>query len=161
MQRDARLEAVSISSPCPKSWADMPGSEARRFCDACSLHVHNLSAMTKGEAETFLQEQPPGRVCVTYLPDSKGGVVTRAEPPAGTNWWTRAAGLLACLFLLLPGCKRAEADPKQEDDPKACPDPLDSPSKQDLEDLRALGGMVMGEIAMPEPIVIEGAVTGE
>jgi len=54
---------LPIPDPCHASWDAMDGDDRRRFCDACSQHVHDLSAMTEAEASEVLVE--PG-VCVRY-----------------------------------------------------------------------------------------------
>lgn len=47
----------------------MEGTETKRFCAECGLHVHNVSAMTADEAAAFLAAAVEGkshgeRVCV-------------------------------------------------------------------------------------------------
>jgi hypothetical protein len=50
------LDRVRIASPCPARWEDMTptGDGAVRHCGQCNLKVHNLSAMSRGEAEALL-----------------------------------------------------------------------------------------------------------
>ncbi len=49
----------------------MEGDERKRFCAECGKHVHNLSAMTEGEARTFA-DVTQGRECVAYLRSGDG-----------------------------------------------------------------------------------------
>jgi hypothetical protein len=73
------LASIEIASPCPMSWATMEGSETKRYCDSCKLHVHDLSSMTSQEAETLLRTHS-GELCVRYTPDSEGRVLTDEFP---------------------------------------------------------------------------------
>ncbi|HSI85902.1 MAG: hypothetical protein ACAI35_05225 [Candidatus Methylacidiphilales bacterium] len=68
------LPAPRLSS-CPKLWAEMSGDNRTRFCDHCNLHVHNLSEMPRQEAEVLMNPIDK-RVCVTYIPDAEGNVLT-------------------------------------------------------------------------------------
>lgn len=68
-------------SGCPKNWAEMDGDERKRYCQHCSLHVHDISAMPRQEAEKILAEAD-GRLCVTYLADSQGNLLTLDEVKA-------------------------------------------------------------------------------
>jgi hypothetical protein len=67
------LAQVRVANPCPKSWDELAGDGATRFCDHCKLHVHNLSAMPADAAQRLICESA-GRLCVAYVPDARGGV---------------------------------------------------------------------------------------
>ena len=71
--RSISLEQVRVAEPCPVAWGAMKGDDQRRFCSHCSLHVHNLSAMPRDEAQRLICESA-GRLCVAYVPDAEGGV---------------------------------------------------------------------------------------
>ena len=73
--RSISLQQVRVAEPCPVAWGDMQGDEQRRFCSHCNLHVHNLSAIPKDEAQRLICESA-GRLCVAYVPDEQGGVAT-------------------------------------------------------------------------------------
>ena len=98
---------------CPKTWESLQaveGGEARRFCDQCELHVHDLSALTRGEAKELLSGT--GRVCVRKTLTPEGRI--RLKP----NRWQRfVAGLqrAASWFVvlgagLLASCPKSEGD---------------------------------------------------
>lgn len=74
--KESALDKVSLAKPCSQNWDEMVGDERERFCDQCSLNVYNLSSMTKGEAEEFLQLRNDGSVCLNYTADAKGKVIT-------------------------------------------------------------------------------------
>jgi hypothetical protein len=55
------LEDVRIARPCGKSWDDMFGDGPVRFCRHCEQHVHDLSRLSRDEAEALLARRD---VCV-------------------------------------------------------------------------------------------------
>ncbi len=48
------LDRVTIPQPCSADWDEMIGNDQVRFCEHCSLHVTNLSSMTRQEAMRFV-----------------------------------------------------------------------------------------------------------
>lgn len=69
-------DQLPIPEPCSADWEDMSGSSRKRFCDHCSKHVHDLSAMTEAEAGTVLEQ--PG-VCVRYTVEPSGSIRFRSR----------------------------------------------------------------------------------
>jgi hypothetical protein len=98
------LEQIHIAKPCPASWAEMAGDERVRFCAHCSLHVYNLSALSRQQAEDLIAERE-GRVCVRLYRRQDGTVLTQ-DCPVGLRAWRRrlawigaiAAGLLVAVI---------------------------------------------------------------
>src|SRR5262245_6318588 len=122
---DARLdiEARVIASPCTVPWSSMTGDDVKRFCRQCRLHVHDVSKMTKREANELLAATN-GDVCLRIWRRPDGRVITkdcnrvrRALARRARALATAVAGLLA--FLGLSGCSRVDAG----DAPTAEPDP--------------------------------------
>ncbi len=67
MKRNLRiLDRVQVKSPCTEDWNEMVGNDEVRFCSHCSQHVHNLSAMTRREAEELVLKSN-GNLCIRYL----------------------------------------------------------------------------------------------
>jgi hypothetical protein len=132
------LETIRVASPCEKSWDEMSGDAQRRFCDHCGKHVHNLSAMTRSEAEKLICESA-GSLCVRYAMTQTGQVQTLEYQPAAPllhrrrMWFAFGIfGALAASAVQLFGFTRTKPPP-------AVP-------------------MVMGEIAPPIPAVMQGKV---
>jgi hypothetical protein len=103
------LDQIQIASPCSADWNAMQGDERRRFCEQCKLHVHNLSAMTRDEAEALLLSAASGRVCTRFFRRADGTVLTR-DCPVGVRarlrrTWARACALASALFVFA-GCQR-------------------------------------------------------
>lgn len=158
-----RLEGVSIERPCTKRWSELVGDEKRRFCSECSLHVTNLSALTRAEATDFLSARE-GRVCVTYVPAENGGARVRAEagrPGCGrlsllARPLARAASFVLGLLFLLPGCRPTPADVVNTPPPE--PDDAGSESRRLVGKVRAdpvcqvddEERMILGEMPAPD-----------
>ncbi len=72
---------VSVAEPCTQVWAEMTGSNNKRYCAACERSVHNLEALTARQIEALLVETN-GNLCgrVRTLPD--GSVAHHALTPA-------------------------------------------------------------------------------
>jgi hypothetical protein len=79
------LSRVDVATPCRADWESMSGDDKKRFCSLCKLHVHNLSAMSEGEAEAFVRQAEVeraggGRVCVRFYRRADGTVLTQDCP---------------------------------------------------------------------------------
>jgi hypothetical protein len=103
------LEQVRVAAPCRADWEQMVGDERMRYCDRCSLHVYNLSGMTRREAEALVTSAE-GRLCVRFYRRADGTILTRNCPVglsalkrraahAATATMTAVLGLLAGLGL--------------------------------------------------------------
>lgn len=138
----ALLDQIAIASPCSANWHDMRGDARRRFCAQCKLHVHDLSAMTRDEAEALLQAASGGRVCVRLHRRADGRVLTR-DCPVGLRQrlrtaWARAAALAFALWTVATGCVRGKAC-------VATPPVGQAPVPQ--------GGVELGDVQAPTPMV--------
>lgn len=82
----AKLDLITIASPCSASWEAMEGGDRVRHCKLCHLDVYDLSNMRRDEAEAFVAENE-GEACVRYLQRADGTVITedcaarRETPP--------------------------------------------------------------------------------
>ena len=106
MVRRTALDVIHIPRPCSQPWDAMKGDERRRFCEACGLHVHNLSAMTAEEAARCVAGGG-GRVCVSFERTNDGGVRTldyeaQAKPRRRGIWV-----LMSIVGSILIGCADA------------------------------------------------------
>ena len=94
------LDQVTIKTPCRESWDAMVGDERVRFCARCSKNVHDLSAMTQDEAETFLATHLDDEDrCVRLYRRPDGRVLTSECVQGARTRHTRkvAAGIAAGL----------------------------------------------------------------
>src|SRR6188768_1006042 len=82
----AKLDVVTIASPCTASWEAMEGDDLVRHCKLCHLDVYDISRMRRPEAERFVEENE-GHACVRFLQRPDGTVITedcatrRETPP--------------------------------------------------------------------------------
>ncbi len=69
------LKNITVPSPCKADWNAMIGNDQIRFCQHCSLDVHNLSLMSRHQAERLVANSK-GRLCIRYLRNPAGGLAT-------------------------------------------------------------------------------------
>ena len=81
----------------------MKGDERARDCSQCRLRVYNLSAMTRPEAESLLEEKE-GKLCVRFFRRADGTVITQ-DCPVGLRAvrlkFARMAGAAVALVAVL------------------------------------------------------------
>ena len=73
------LEQISVASPCTVNWDEMTGDDHVRFCGQCELNVHNLSHMSRNEAETLVA-QTEGKRCIRFYRREDGTMLTKDCP---------------------------------------------------------------------------------
>jgi hypothetical protein len=82
------LNQIDVVQPCSADWNDMVGTDQARFCTHCQKHVHNLSAMTRHEAEQFVC-QAAGRLCIQFERDARGEIRTlEYQKTVGWRGWS-------------------------------------------------------------------------
>jgi hypothetical protein len=109
-----KLEQLHIPKPCDEPWEEMSGGDTARFCDKCQHDVHDLSAMTRREAEALLAREGSA-LCVRYV--MRGEELVFAPEPGprlmaqlqGLNRLVAAAAL--AVPLLLAGCDVPPPEP--------------------------------------------------
>ena len=116
------LPVVQIHDPCPKRWAELdpeaPG-DPRRFCNACTKHVYDLSSLHDDEIESLMNRGE--KICARILRHQDGSIVSKdrpikKRPPRRREWFTGLKYAAAILTLLsLTGCDRLF--PKSEPEP--------------------------------------------
>ena len=102
--RHTSLDVIRIDEPCPASWERMAGDERVRFCEGCRKHVHNLSAMTRTEAERLVCDGA-GNLCVRFARGEDGIVQTlEYRTPGGrARGWRFWTILSTCVAALVAG----------------------------------------------------------
>ncbi|HKQ53816.1 MAG TPA: carboxypeptidase-like regulatory domain-containing protein [Pyrinomonadaceae bacterium] len=107
---------MRIASPCHVGWENMKGDDRTRFCGQCSLHVYNISAMTRDEVASLIANSE-GRICARLYRRADGTVLTR-DCPLGLRALRRrvskAAG--AAITALLSLCSVVVGQSKSQDD---------------------------------------------
>jgi hypothetical protein len=112
------LDRAYVATPCTADWERMEGDEKKRFCGQCSLHVYNVSAMSRGEAEAVIA-RTEGRLCMRLYRRADGTVITR-DCPVGLRAVRRrvaratgAAFAAVLSFLSVPIASRAHVSQGQ------------------------------------------------
>lgn len=113
------LDRMRIASPCNVGWETMTGDDRTRFCDQCSLHVYNISAMTRDEVASLVAKTE-GRICARLYRRSDGTVLTR-DCPVGLRALRRRVAKVAgaALTAVLSLCAGAVGQNKSQED-KTC-----------------------------------------
>lgn len=91
------FDRINIPAPCDADWDSMTGNDQVRFCEHCSLHVNDLSSMTRRKAMDFVARSE-GRVCVRFIQKPNGRVLTRTMPERLYRIHRRASRLAASAF---------------------------------------------------------------
>jgi hypothetical protein len=75
------LDQINVASPCSADWDSMIGNEQARFCQHCSLFVHDLSKITRKDVVKLVASSR-GKLCVRYYRHQDGVVhtATHAQP---------------------------------------------------------------------------------
>lgn len=129
-----RLRLVEVPEPCHENWDAMSGDEAKRLCDSCGCHVHNLEEFDADQAEALLNQ--PNKVCIRMQLDAQRGVKVR-------NGWIPqliAASVLASAAALSPGQQAQDPVPLQG---KPAP-PVEQPK-------HTVGKLVMPNVVKGQP----------
>jgi hypothetical protein len=66
---------IAIESPCGADWNAMQRGDKSRFCSDCKKTVHDLSAMSRVDAERLLAQPAQQELCVRYLHNEMGHVM--------------------------------------------------------------------------------------
>lgn len=100
------LDAVRLAFECPMRWEKLArvaggnhpngADDAKRFCHACNKHVHNLSAMTRAEAEALVSDDATP-ICVRVEVDAAGRSIHRPSRSAALAGAVLVAGLAGCV----------------------------------------------------------------
>lgn len=81
LMQPVRSKDIHIPEPCHADWDAMRPEERGKFCFDCRKKVHDLSAMTKGEARDFLRDNACNDICVSYEHDQDGNLMFEAPAP--------------------------------------------------------------------------------
>ena len=102
------LDPIRLAFECPLRWEKLLGDDRQRYCEACQEHVHNLSAMTRAEAEALVARSSEP-ICIRIARDPQGrAVFLQAAPGLAVT-----AGLVAAAFAAPQGLDLEAAAPHE------------------------------------------------
>jgi len=93
------LDLIEVASPCRANWADMTGDDVTRHCAQCDRQVHNLSSMTREEAEQFLQQSDDA--CIRLYRRYDGTILTSDCPVGALQRRSRMLRTLVALAAVI------------------------------------------------------------
>lgn len=85
-----------IKNRCHEDFAAMTVVPGGRHCDSCRKLVHDLSAMTRDDAQRFVAGRAGESTCYRYLARRDGTLVFAPEPARAALPAVLALGLAAC-----------------------------------------------------------------
>ena len=144
---------LQIRTPCPKRWDELTGDGRKRYCAACSLHVHNAAEMTAREARELVAVAD-SRVCMRIEYDSRGEPLFRdskaaASPAARSPAGQLSRWLLSAAAGLLAACHGSVSAPATGDPEGACGGEVPPP------EMGKVSTTVLGDVALPAPKPLE------
>lgn len=97
-KRKDLLDRVSVEKPCTADWEKMFGNDEVRFCEHCVKQVHNLSAMTRKDAERLIKKSN-GDLCIRYYTDKNKRIAFYEDAPVQiTRLGRRVSQFAASVF---------------------------------------------------------------
>jgi hypothetical protein len=92
MDANEILARCTIPTPCQMDWDKMRGDDCVRFCERCSQHVYDLTAMGPDETARILSlvREQGERRCVRLYQRPDGTLTAsacRPSPQGGTGPW--------------------------------------------------------------------------
>lgn len=78
MKKRSILNSIEVKTPCSQNWESMYGNDVVRFCEHCVKNVHNLSAMTRKDAEKLVARSKGG-ICIQYVRHPDGKIQTMSD----------------------------------------------------------------------------------
>lgn len=146
------LKNLTIPSPCSADWNSMKGNDQVRFCEHCELSVHNLSQMTRHQAERLVSRSN-GRLCVQFVPDANGTPLLAQAGMKLHRISRRASRIAAGAFTATLSVTSAVANASQSwPAEQACPPAVSQPTTR-----VGLTGVLVGTVTDQAGAVISGA----
>ncbi len=146
------LDRITIPKPCDANWDEMIGNDQVRFCEHCSLHVTNLSSMTRPEAMRFVAGSQ-GRLCVRVVHSSDGGLLTNHTEKLhliGRRISRIAAGAFSAALSIASSAAQTPTRTSH------APQPVSTATT--LTPAREIGAVISGTVTDPAGAMVPGAV---
>lgn len=156
------LDRVRVQTPCDATWEQMTGNDTVRFCEHCSKDVHDLSALTRRDAELLVLKSN-GRLCVRYRRASDSNrIITKEQPALQTlHKITRraapfAAGAFSAAVLIATSNISVRAQTQSSEPNVFVPDTTAVVMQEPTQPLPGGTASVVGRLLDPNGAVIPG-----
>ena len=146
------LDRVTIPQPCNADWDQMIGNDQVRFCEHCSLHVTNLSSMTRPEAMRFVAKSR-GRLCVRFIARPLGDVLA-----AGTEKLHRISKRVSRVATGAFSATLSIASAVAQTTTPTQPSPQRLSIAGVITPAREVGAVITGTVTDPVGALVNGAV---
>lgn len=146
------LDNLTIPAPCTADWNSMIGNDQVRFCEHCNLDVHNLSLMTRYQAQRLVA-RANGRLCVRYHQDTAGQPLTLPARQKLHRIGRRVSRIAAGAFTATLSVSSAVAQNSASSQSVS----LNQPNAAQASARWAPGSSIMGTITDQNGAVIPGA----
>lgn len=136
------VDRMRVASPCPMNWEGMKGDNRARFCDLCSLHVYNISELTRKEVNALIA-RTEGRICARLYKRDDGTVITK-DCPVGLRAIRRRVSRVAgaAITAIFSFCVSVIGQSSVQED-KSCPDNAKITIERTQNDRSMVRGVVM------------------
>lgn len=146
-------EQLKVKSPCSSPWDTMIGNDQVRFCEHCSLTVHNISQLTPKRVR-LLVAKANGRLCVRYQSLPNGSPLLKTVPARLHQIQRRASKIAAGAFTATLTLTNAIA---QAGTDKMSYERVFTYQNGNTVELINLAGTIKGRVTDPFGAVIPGA----
>jgi hypothetical protein len=153
------LDSINIAAPCSAAWDEMIGNEQVRFCQQCSLHVHDLSRITRKDAVRLVAASK-GKLCVRYCRRADGTAQTADHARPLSQIKRRLSRIAAGAFsatLSLASTAVAQSRQPLERDPQVVIEPANKEDRAEPADSEGQTASLTGTIIDPNEAVVNGA----
>jgi hypothetical protein len=153
------IESLRVASPCQESWDEMRGTDEVRFCSHCSKSVHDVSRLTRAQAERLVALSRGG-VCVRLVRRADKSVVVKESRASFGRVRRRVSFVASAMLAALLGLfTDARAQTPSTYKSKTCPDARVNVSRTRREGVSAQveRGTLKGTVIYPNGAAIPGA----
>jgi ankyrin repeat protein len=134
----------------------MIGNDQVRFCEHCSLHVTDLSALTRQEAMRLVARSQ-GRLCVRFIQRPDGGVLTRTVPEKLHRISRRVSRIAAGAFTATLSLASAAAQTPGSENTLGRAGQTTQETQRDRVRANELTAGLWGTVVDPQGAVVAGA----
>ena len=150
------LDRVSVEKPCTMDWNKMFGNEEVRFCEHCAKSVHNLSTMTRKDAERLV-EKSNGNLCIRYYTDKNKKIAFADAPVQITRLGQRVSQFAASVFTAALSVSAVAAQGSARIAPEAPTETAQKTQNDKVKTSKSGASSIKGTVFDPNEAVVPGA----